>query len=203
MHHLAQINIGRLRGPLGSAVVAGFEAGLDAMNALAEASPGFVWRLQDEGGDATQIALYDDPLVIVNVSVWESVDALRAYAYDTAHRDFLRRRREWFERMDEPHLALWWVPAGHLPTGAEARDRLAHLAAHGPSARAFTFVDVPPPPEPTSSPGIRKTVGEPRDERPLQTLERLWRRHRALGLPINLPDDHVRATVGGPLPRRD
>src|SRR5215210_6543089 len=113
MHHLAQINIGRMRAPLDSPVMADFVSQLDTINALAETSPGFVWRLQGEGNDATSLRPFDDDFIIVNMSVWESLDDLRAYVYKSAHTAAMRRRREWFEHFDGAYVALWWVEAGH------------------------------------------------------------------------------------------
>lgn len=140
-HHLAQLNIGRFRGPIDAPVMAEFAAALDAMNLLAEASPGFVWRLKGEGSnDATGVRAFPaDPLLAVNLSVWESLETLRDYAYRSPHGKFFARRVEWFEKLDTPHLVLWWIPAGTLPTVEEARARLDHLAAHGETEQAFTF----------------------------------------------------------------
>lgn len=139
-HHLAQLNVARLLAPLDSPQLADFVAGLEPINALADASPGFVWRLQGEGGDATAIRAFDDDAVIVNMSTWESIDALRDFVHRHAdHRAALRRRREWFAPADEASVVLWWVAAGHRPDPAEAKERLAHLQAHGPTAVAFTF----------------------------------------------------------------
>jgi hypothetical protein len=138
-HHLAQLNVGRLREPLDAAGSAGFVAALRPVNALADTSPGFVWRLTDEGGqDATSIRPEGDDL-IVNLSVWESREALWDFTYRTEHLELLRRRREWFTRMVEPILVLWWVPAGHLPSVEESLARLALLREHGPGPDAFTF----------------------------------------------------------------
>ena len=120
-------------------VVAALMAALEPINALADASPGFVWRLQTEAGNATDIQEFDDPLLLLNMSVWESIESLRAFTYTTAHTDVLRRRREWFDKPAEAHLVLWWVPAGHNPTTAEATERLEILRRDGPSPRAFTF----------------------------------------------------------------
>ena len=120
-------------------MVAGFVAGLDPMNALADASPGFVWRLQTEDGNATSVRAFDDALVIVNISVWESVDALAEFVYRSAHSQFLRHKRDWFERMTESQMALWWIELGHLPSVAEGAQRLELLRASGPSPDAFTF----------------------------------------------------------------
>ncbi len=112
---------------------------LDPINALADRSPGFVWRLQTAEGDATSIRVFDDEMMIINMSVWESVETLKNYVYYTAHVELLKERREWFEKMDKIHYALWWVPAGHRPTAEEGRERVEYLQAHGDSARAFTF----------------------------------------------------------------
>jgi hypothetical protein len=140
-HQLALLNVARLVAPLDSAPIADFVANLDPVNALADAAPGFVWRHQDDSGNATSVRMLDDDMLIVNLAVWESIEALSAYAYGGAHREMLRRRREWFERMTEAYLVLWWVPAGHRPGVDEAEARLLHLRAHGPSAHAFTFRD--------------------------------------------------------------
>lgn len=121
--------------------LADFANALDEINALAEASHGFVWRLKTAAGNATEIKAYDDPLVIVNISVWESVESLKNYAYKSMHGKFLARRREWFEKMESPHMALWWIPAGTTPSVEEAKTRIEHLDKHGESAYAFTFRD--------------------------------------------------------------
>jgi Domain of unknown function (DUF3291) len=145
--HLAQLNIALPREPLTSPLLAEFVAQLDPVNAAADAAPGFVWRLQTDDGDATGIRGFGDDRLVVNMSVWESLEALRAFVYSNhAHLDVLRRRRAWFERMAEAYLVLWWVPAGHLPDVAEAEERLAVLSALGPSPEAFTFRRHFPPP---------------------------------------------------------
>ncbi|RZS91029.1 uncharacterized protein DUF3291 [Motilibacter rhizosphaerae] len=138
-YHLAQVNIGRTLAPLTSEQLAGFVELLEPVNALADASPGFVWRLQGEAGDATEFKLRGDELLIVNMSVWESLDELGDFVFRTMHAEVMRRRREWFERLREVYTCLWWVPEGHVPTVAEAEERLAELAADGPSPVAFTF----------------------------------------------------------------
>ena len=138
-HHLAQVNVATVRAPLDSPELAGFVAQLEPINALADHSPGFVWRLQTEDGDATAIRPYEDDRVMVNLSVWASLEALRAFVYATRHLEVMRHRRSWFQRMPDPYLALWWVPAGTIPTVAEAKDRLELLASQGPTAGAFTF----------------------------------------------------------------
>lgn len=136
--HLAQINIARMVAPLADPRMAEFVAQLAEINALAERSPGFVWRLQGESGDATSIAL-SDPTLLVNISVWESIESLHAYTYRSAHARVMRDRKKWFSKLDGPYYALWWVPYGHLPSVAEGEARLALLAAHGASERAFWF----------------------------------------------------------------
>ena len=135
---VAQINIARAKAPVDSPLLADFVAKLDEVNALADAAPGFVWRLQTEDGNATAIRAFDDDRVIVNMSVWESVDDLAAFVYRTDHVEVMRRRREWFDRLDLS-VALWWIREGHIPTVREAQERLAHLGEHGPTPFAFTF----------------------------------------------------------------
>jgi Domain of unknown function (DUF3291) len=142
---LAQVNVALPREPLDAPRMADFMAALAPVNAVADASPGFVWRLQTEDGDATAIRAFGGRLMI-NLSVWESVESLRAFVYGSAHAAVLRRRREWFERLGEPETALWWVPAGTIPTIADAEERLAHLRTHGPTPRAFTLREVRQPP---------------------------------------------------------
>lgn len=146
-YHIAQINIARLRAPLDSPQLAGFVTRLEEINALADRSEGFVWRLQTPEGDATYLRPFDDDMIIVNMSVWESVDALKSYVYKTAHAELLRQRREWFEHFEGAYVAMWWVPAGHIPGIDEAKKRLKHLEEHGPSQFAFTFKTVQPPDE--------------------------------------------------------
>jgi hypothetical protein len=144
--HLAQINIGRTVAPLDDPAMAGFIAALDPVNALADASLGFVWRLQDDSGHATNIRVFDDPRMIINMSVWESLAALRAFTYRSHHVGVLTRRKQWFEKLDRPHLALWWTAAGGRPTAAEGLARLDHLHRNGPGEFAFTFNKPPVPP---------------------------------------------------------
>ena len=145
LHHLAQVNIGRLKAPLDSPTLAGFVARLDEINALADRSPGFVWRLQTEEGNATYLRPYEDERILFNLSVWQTLDALRHYVYKSAHAELLRQRQDWFTRFEGAFLALWWVPAGHVPSVEEAKGRLAHLETHGPTPFAFTFKAVFPP----------------------------------------------------------
>jgi hypothetical protein len=132
--------------------MADFMALLDPINALADGTEGFVWRLQTEAGDATALRPFDDDRIMINMSVWESFAALRSFVYLSRHLEVMRRRREWFERMAEAYLALWWIPAGQLPTIADARARLDILRERGPSPAAFTFHDRYPAPGPSAHP---------------------------------------------------
>ena len=150
-YHLAQINVARLKAPIDAPETADFKNNLDRINALAEASPGFVWRLTGEGNDATDLIAFDDPLVITNLSVWESPAALGAFVYRSGHVEIMRRRAEWFHEI-EVFMALWWVPAGHAPTVSEAVARLELLRANGPGPEAFTFREPHPAPDATTSP---------------------------------------------------
>jgi heme-degrading monooxygenase HmoA len=143
--HLAQINIGRMNAPLDDPAMAGFMSRLDDLNALADRSDGFVWRLQGGEGNNTYLRPYEDERIIVNMSVWHTAEHLRAYVYSSAHADILKQRREWFEKFDGVMLALWWIPAGHIPSVDEAKQRLASIENHGPSAFAFTFKKIFPP----------------------------------------------------------
>jgi hypothetical protein len=138
MHHLAQINVARLRHPEGDPRMKDFFANLDRVNAAAERMPGFVWRLKDGSGNATLIQAYDDPRMLTNISVWETPDAFETFVWRTVHLQFYRRRGEWFDdSLAGPHFAMWWVPEGHRPSPQEGRQRLEHLAAQGPSDHAF------------------------------------------------------------------
>ncbi len=145
-YQLAQLNVALMKAPIDSPVMADFVANLDRINALAEASPGFVWRLQTEEGNATSLSPLGEN-VIVNMSVWQDVAALNHYVYKSAHVEIMKRRKEWFERIQEAYVTLWWVPRGHLPTLDEAIARIEHLRAHGPSERAFTFRHAFPAPD--------------------------------------------------------
>ncbi len=138
-YHIAQINIARMRGPLESPVMEGFVARLEEINALADHSPGFVWRLQTEEGDATSVQAFDDPLLLVNLSVWETIEALHTFIYRSTHLQLLQGKKSWFKRPEKPHLALWWIAAGHEPSVAEAKARLELLQDQGPGPDAFTF----------------------------------------------------------------
>jgi hypothetical protein len=120
-------------------VIDDFRTNLGRINALAELSPGYLWRLQDESGNATSIKLFDDDLEIVNLTVWSSIEALADFTYRSGHVEFLRRRREFFEPANQPILCLWWIPEGTIPAVEEAIGRLEHLRAFGPTPTAFTF----------------------------------------------------------------
>jgi hypothetical protein len=137
VRHLAQLNIGRFRYPTDDPRMADFMNNLDVVNGLADRSQGFVWRLKDQSNNATSFRPFPDPQMAVNMSVWESVEALERYVYQTVHKRFYGRREEWFDKLEGPHFVMWWIPAGHLPTLNEAKERLEHLAAHGFSDHAF------------------------------------------------------------------
>jgi len=149
---LAQLNIATMREPLESPSMADFVANLERINALAEQSPGFAWRLKDDEGDATSLRPFGE-MMIVNMSVWQDIESLRRFAFESAHVEILRRRREWFDRMSDAYAVLWWVPQGHHPTEHEAAGRLEYLRANGVTAHAFTFGDTYPPPQLDEMPG--------------------------------------------------
>jgi len=150
--HLAQLNIGRIRAPMTDPLMDGFVAELEPVNALADSTPGFVWRLQTEAGDATAIRPYDDDTILINMSVWETIEALKTFVYRTHHADVMRQREKWFERLDTYFVVLWWIPAGTMPTVLEAKLRLDHLRQQGESFYAFSFKKVFPPPAESSPP---------------------------------------------------
>ncbi|HZP20988.1 MAG TPA: DUF3291 domain-containing protein [Bauldia sp.] len=143
--HIAQINVGRLLAPIDDPRIADFRNNLESINALAETSPGFVWRLKDDGGNATTLRAFEDPTILLNMSVWESPEALYAFTYNTMHRRFVQRRKEWFELFGLPYLALWWIADDHTPAMPEGRERLEHLQRFGPTAYAFNFKKLFPP----------------------------------------------------------
>ena len=136
--HLAQLNVATLLAPLDDPRLAEFVANLDRVNALAEAAPGFVWRLKGEGNDATSLRPFGES-VIVNMSIWQSVETLFDFVYRTGHAPVMNKRRQWFAKPQGPYMVLWWIAAGRLPTVEEAGERLARLARDGPSPAAFTF----------------------------------------------------------------
>jgi len=148
--HLAQINVANARAPMDDPQMAAFMAQLDEINALADRAPGFVWRLQSDSGNATDIIVTADPSFLINMSVWETAEALFDYVYKTAHTKVMAGRRDWFEQHDGPYQVLWWVPAGHIPTPQEGLERLEHLKQHGPTAHAFTFKARFPSPQDTN-----------------------------------------------------
>lgn len=145
--HLAQVNIARMRAPLEDPLMAEFVARLDEVNALADGSPGFVWRLQTDAGDATALRPYDDDRILFNMSVWETPEQLREFVYRGMHVEVMRRRKSWFDRFDGMYYALWWVPLGHIPSIEEAKERLEHLRTQGESAYAFSFRKIFPAPD--------------------------------------------------------
>ena len=146
-YQLAQLNIGIIKGAMDSPVMAEFAANLDRINALAEQSPGFVWRLKTEDGDATAIRPFDNENMLVNMSVWQDVESLNRYVYSSDHVNIMRKRKQWFERMDEAFLVLWWVPQGHRPSVDEAIARLRLLQSDGPGPQAFSFRHAFPAPD--------------------------------------------------------
>ena len=146
-YQLAQINVARMLAPIDDPIMADFVANLAPINALAESSPGFVWRFMTPAGNAVDERPYDDDRIIINYSVWEDAEALRKFVFESGHVAIMRRRREWFERLGEAVMALWWVPAGHQPSVTEAVERLDHLRRHGPTPYAFTFRHMMPAPD--------------------------------------------------------
>ncbi len=139
MFYIAQVNIGRMLAPLDSPTMAGFMARLADINALADSAPGFVWRLQTESGDATSVRVFDDDRMMLNMSVWDSIEALWNFSYKTEHAPVISGRTQWFERLSTPYMASWWIPAGNLPTPQDAKMRLQLLEQQGATAEAFTF----------------------------------------------------------------
>ena len=144
---LAQCNVARRVAPLDSPVLADFVAALAPINEFADRAPGFIWRLQTEDGDATAIRAFDDEMLIVNMSVWESLEALAGFVYRSAHRDVMRRRRQWFEKPADAHMVLWWIPAEIVPAVSDAQSRFETLRRDGPSHEAFTFRSPYAPPD--------------------------------------------------------
>jgi hypothetical protein len=154
LFHLAEVNIALLREPIDSELLQDFVSELDPVNAQADTAPGFVWRLQTDDGDATDVRAFGDDRFIVNMSVWESVEALGDFVYrNPEHRVVFQKRSKWFHKIAESHLVLWWVAAGHIPSVQEAEERLAFLRTHGPTSIAFTFKQrfAPPVSEPIVS----------------------------------------------------
>ena len=144
-YELAQLNIAKMIAPLESPELADFVSSLDSINALAERSTGFVWRLQSEDGDATSFRPFGDDM-LVNLTVWKNVRSLHNYVYQSGHVDIMRRRKEWFSKIQEAYVVLWWVAQGHIPTIEEAGEKLKLLQADGPGPEAFTFKSAFPAP---------------------------------------------------------
>lgn len=139
-YHIAELNIGRLVAPVDDPRVADFVDNLTRINQLGHQTPGFVWQLLTEDGDSTAFRIFEGDDMLINLTVWEDIESLYKFAYSSEHVEFFRRRREWFHKLvDYPALVLWWVPAGHQPTLAEARDKVLYLKEHGPTPLAFTF----------------------------------------------------------------
>lgn len=137
--HLAQINIAKAIAPLDSPVMADFTNNLDQINRLAEESEGFIWRLKDENNNATSIKIFEDDSIIVNMSVWESIESLANYVYKSDHLDFFKRRHEWFHKMPVAHMALWYIPLNYKPSTQEGKHRLEYLREHNDTPYAFSF----------------------------------------------------------------
>jgi hypothetical protein len=155
--HVAQLNTGRAVAPLDDPRLADFMSWLDRINALAERSPGFIWRLQGDNGNNTALKISDDPQFIVNMSLWESIDDLHAFTYRSNHKTVFARRYEWFERSTGPNMVMWWQAAGTLPDVRDALARLQRLADHGPAPDAFTFKQRFPPPDAEAAAGPDQT----------------------------------------------
>ena len=141
-YQLAQVNISPLKEPIDSLLLTDFVAQLDETNALAEAAEGFVWRLQGEERNATAYQVFNNEMIIINMSVWESVESLRNYVYKSAHANVMKQRNKWFDKLDRPQVALWWIPAGHTLTPHEAKEKLAYLTKHGETKEVFTFKNI-------------------------------------------------------------
>ncbi|KEI71075.1 DUF3291 domain-containing protein [Endozoicomonas elysicola] len=146
-YHLAQVNIAKAKGPMDSAVMKGFVDQLDYINQLADNSPGFVWRLQTEEGDATDISVFDDELIIINMSVWQTYEDLKQYVYSGEHLSVLKQKKDWFDKLPGSHLALWWIPSDTIPTVEEGKQALESLDTQGPTEKSFTFARPYPAPE--------------------------------------------------------
>ena len=138
-YQLAQINVAQAKAEMDSEIMQGFTSRLDEINAIADSSQGFIWRLQTEEGDATSIRVFNNPLLLVNMSVWEGINSLKAFVYKSLHVELIRDRDAWFDKMESMHQALWWIPKGHIPTTQEAQQRLEIIRLNGPTQEAFTF----------------------------------------------------------------
>ena len=138
-YRLAQINIAEAKAEMDTEVMAGFVARLENINALADSSPGFIWRLQSEDGDSTAIRVFDSALLLINISVWETLESLKNFVYKSAHVELIQDRDAWFDKFKSAHQALWWIPEEHIPTVEEGKERLEHIQLNGPTEYAFTF----------------------------------------------------------------
>jgi len=138
-YYLAQINIAEAKAEMDTDTMSGFVAQLENINTLADSSPGFVWRLQSEEGDSTAIRVFDSPLLLINISVWETLEYLKDFVYKSAHVELIQDRDAWFDKFKTAHQALWWIPKDHVPTVEEGKDRLEHIQLNGPTEYAFTF----------------------------------------------------------------
>ena len=141
--HLAQLNIGKPLGPMDGPAMRDFKAGLDLVNGIAERSPGFIWRLKDDANNATSFRAFDDPDLLINLSVWRNAESLEQFVWQTVHKRFYARKSQWFEKSATAHFVMWWIAEGHRPGLAEARERIEHLWAHGPGERAFGWESLP------------------------------------------------------------
>jgi Domain of unknown function (DUF3291) len=137
--HISQVNVAQAKADMGSEVMQGFVSRLDEINALADSANGFIWRLKEDSGSATAIRVFDDPLLLINMSVWANLESLKNYVYKSLHVELIKDRDAWFNKMGESHQALWWIPAGHFPSIEEAQKQLEYIRKHGPSAQAFKF----------------------------------------------------------------
>ena len=138
-YQLAQINIAQAKYSLESQEMSGFTNRLDEINTIADKAEGFVWRLQTEEGDATTLRVFPDPALIVNLSVWENLEALQNFIYKSMHIELMQSKKSWFNKIEQASLALWWVPQGHIPTVDEAKEKLVLIDENGSSLKAFTF----------------------------------------------------------------
>jgi len=138
-YHLAQVNVAQAKADMDSDLMQGFVSRLDEINALAESAEGFIWRLKEDSGSATAIRVSDDPLLLINMSVWVNLESLKHYVYKSLHVELIKDRDAWFNKMGESHQALWWIPAGHIPSTVEAQKKLEYIRKRGSSAEAFTF----------------------------------------------------------------
>jgi hypothetical protein len=143
--HLAQVNVAQAKAEMDTDTMVGFVSRLEEINALADTAQGFVWRLQSDEGDSTSIRVFEEPLLLVNMSVWSTMEDLKTFVYKSFHVELIRDREAWFDKMRAAHQALWWVPVGHIPTTQEAQEKLEYIREHGPSQEAFTFGKYFPP----------------------------------------------------------